>query len=62
VLITQRDHYDRWYILVESCWTGLTLTLGEVAYLNCRAFPRDDEGVKGMEEISIGEFARRFCN
>jgi DNA-binding transcriptional MerR regulator len=37
----------------------LTLTLGEAAYLACRAIERDDEGVRGMEEISIGEFARR---
>ena len=38
---------------------GLTLTLGEATYLLCRAVQRDDEGVSGMEEVSIGEFARR---
>ena len=38
---------------------GLTLPLGEGTYLLCRAVQRDDEGVSGMEEVSIGEFARR---
>ena len=38
---------------------GLTLTLGEVAYLLCRTVQRDGEEVSGMEEVSIGEFARR---
>ena len=38
---------------------GLTLPHGEGAYLLCRAAQRDDEGVSGMEEVSIGEFARR---
>lgn len=38
---------------------GLTLTLGEVAYLLCRAVRRDGEEVSDMEEVSIGEFARR---
>jgi DNA-binding transcriptional MerR regulator len=43
----------------SSSETGLTLTWGEAAYLLCRVIARDDEGVRGMEEISIGEFARR---
>jgi DNA-binding transcriptional MerR regulator len=38
---------------------ALTLTLGEAAYSLCRAVQRDDEGASGMEEISIGEFARK---
>jgi DNA-binding transcriptional MerR regulator len=37
----------------------LTLTLGEASYWFCRAVLRDDEGVRGVEEFSIGEFARR---
>jgi DNA-binding transcriptional MerR regulator len=37
----------------------LTLTLGEAAYFACRVIQRDDERVRGMEEIGIGEFARR---
>jgi DNA-binding transcriptional MerR regulator len=37
----------------------LTLTLGEAAYWPCCVIRRDDEGVWGMEEISIGEFAQR---
>src|SRR5665213_462886 len=38
---------------------SLTLPLGEVAYSMCRALRLDDEGVWDVEEISIGEFARR---
>lgn len=37
----------------------MTLPLGEPAYWICRAVLRDDEGVRGVEEVSIGEFARR---
>jgi DNA-binding transcriptional MerR regulator len=37
----------------------LTLPLGEPAYWFCRAVQRDNEGVRGVEEVSIGEFARR---
>ncbi len=39
--------------------TALTLPLGEAAHSICRAVLPDDEGVRGVEEVSIGEFARR---
>jgi len=38
---------------------GLTLTWEEATYLKSRAVAHDDEGVRGVEEVSIGEFARR---
>jgi len=38
---------------------GLTLTWEEATYLKSRAVAHYDEGVRGVEEVSIGEFARR---
>jgi len=49
-----RDASSFW--LDRDC---LTLSLGEAAYWLCRAIQRDDEEVGSMEEVSIGEFARR---
>jgi DNA-binding transcriptional MerR regulator len=38
---------------------GLTLPFGETAHSLCRAVEPDDEGAGVVEEVSIGEFARR---
>lgn len=45
--------------MVASRPFGLTLPLGEAAHSTCRAALLDDEGVWRVEEVSIGEFARR---
>ena len=37
----------------------LTLTWGEATYLKSRAVAHDDEGVRGVEEVSVGGLARR---